>query len=537
MKKFFMAVIAFMMTISASAQFYIYCSDGNVIKVDSISMVAPEIGTSFKAGQEVTISAQMPNAGNNGAQQLPGKQRVSGIDAGATINLTWDADDVILVKVGDKTAEFTLQSGAGTAQAEFKGIMPADGTDFSVQYPVEEPDLSNQTYVENGFGKGLMKMATEANGTIDGGFTLSPQHSLLGLHLKGSDALSKIVLTNREDETTYTLTCADVTLTEDASTLFYIVVPKVQWNNGFKVEVYAADNSILNTFEKTGSVSFDGSAVAMPEQNVNTKSFTANGVSFRMIAVKGGTTFWMGATQKQEDFQDDLEITHSSYDKPAHQVTLTYNYHIGETEVTQELWKAVMGTNPSRLNGVGYEQHPVDSVNWDKCQEFVTKLNELLADQLNGRTFRLPTDAEWEYAARGGHKMDQEYIFAGSDIADDVAWYSRIKKDDDDIVLTYSQPVKGKMPNELGLYDMSGNVEEWCHDYYYKYPDPAEHKIDPICCDNPEDENFRITRGGRWQINSGDGSRFCRVGYRCRTNHLDIHDYIGLRLALVEENE
>ena len=93
---------------------------------------------------------------------------------------------MILVKVGDKTAEFTLQSGAGTAQATFKGIMPADGTDFSVQYPVEEPDLSNQTYVENGFGKGLMKMATETNGTIDGGFTLSPQHTLLGLQLKGS---------------------------------------------------------------------------------------------------------------------------------------------------------------------------------------------------------------------------------------------------------------------------------------------------------------------------------------------------------------
>ena len=524
MKKLFMAVIALMMTISASAQFYIYCSDGNVIKVDSISMVAPEIGTSFKAGQEVTISAQMPNAGNNGAQQLPGKQRVSGIDEGATINLTWDADDVILVKVGDKTAEFTLQSGAGTAQATFKGIMPADGTDFSVQYPVEEPDLSNQTYVENGFGKGLMKMTAE-NGTIDGGFTLAPQHTLLGLQLKGSDALSKIVLTNPEDETTYTLACADVTLTEDASTLFYIVVPKGNWPSGFRVDVYAEDNStILNTFEKTGSVSFDGSAVAMPEQDVNIKSFTANGVSFRMIAVKKGT-FTMGATQKQKDFQDDLDITHSNYDKNAHQVTLTYDYHIGETEVTQELWKAVMGTNPSRLNGDDYKQHPVDSVNWDNCQEFVTKLNVILADQLNGRTFRLPTDAEWEYAARGGHKMDYEYIFAGSDIANDVAWYS-IKNEQD---LPYSKPVKGKNPNELGLYDMSGNVEEWCQNYYYDYP--TDSQTDPM---GPETGDKRVTRGGRWHIFSGDGSRFCRVGYRSKTNHDDRHDYIGLRLVLVE---
>lgn len=495
-----------------------------------------EIGTPFKAGQEVTLSAQMPNAGNNGAQQLPGKQRVSGIDATDKINLTWDEGDVILVKVGDKTAEFTLQSGEGTAQATFKGIMPADGTDFSVQYPVEEPDLSNQTYVPNGFGKGLMKMATETNGTIDGGFTLAPQHTLLGLQLKGSDALSKIVLTNREDASeTYTLTCADVTLTENASTIFYIVVPQGEWPSGFRVDVYAADNStILNTFEKTSSVSFDGSAVAMPEQDVNIKSFTANGVSFRMIAVKGGT-FTMGATQIQEDFQDDLDVTHSQQDKPAHQVTLTYNYYIGETEVTQELWRAVMGTNPSRLNGVGYEQHPVDSVSWDNCQTFVTKLNELLADQLNGKTFRLPTNAEWEYAARGGHKKDhddkdQEYIFAGSNIANDVAWYSIKGKQD----LSYSQPVKGKNPNELGLYDMSGNVEEWCQDHYYTYTSASE--TDPIGY-NPEDDSFRATRGGRWKINSGDGSRFCRVGYRDKVRYVDRHDYIGLRLALVEENE
>mgnify|MGYP003294070635 CR=1 FL=1 len=488
-----------------------------------------EIGTPFKAGQEVTLSAQMPNAGNNGAQQLPGKQRVSGKDDTDKINLTWDEGDVILVKVGDKTAEFTLQSGEGTAQATFKGIMPADGNNFSVQYPVEDPDLSNQTYVPNGFGKGLMKMATTTNGTIDGGFTLSPQHTLLGLQLKGSDDLSKIVLTNREDASeTYTLTCTGVTLKEDASTLFYIVVPKVQWNNGFRVDVYAADNSILNTFEKTDRVSFEGSAVAMPEQDVNIKSFTVNGVSFRMIAVKGGT-FTMGLTPKQKEFKEDIGDEASNYDKNAHRVTLTYDYHIGETEVTQELWKAVMGTNPSRLNGDDYKQHPVDSVRWDTCQVFVTKLNEILAAQLNGRTFRLPTDAEWEYAARGGHKKDhdkdQEYIFAGSDDANEVAWYSIKGKQD----LSYSQPVTRKMPNELGLYDMSGNVEEWCQNYYYDYTTNPQN--DPM---GPETGDKRVTRGGRWKINSGDGSRFCRVGYRYKTNLLDHHDYIGLRLALVE---
>ena len=149
----------------------------------------------------------------------------------------------------------------------------------------------------------------------------------------------------------------------------------------------------------------------------------------------------------------------------------------------------------------------------------------------------MPTNAEWEYAARGGHKRGDEYIFAGSNIANDVAWYSIKGKQD----LSYSQPVKGKNPNELGLYDMSGNVEEWCHDYYYTYTTGP--KTDPIC-DNPEDENFRvdddrlrITRGGRWWVASKNGSRFCRVGYRNQLNHANIHDYLGLRLALVEENE
>lgn len=243
-------------------------------------------------------------------------------------------------------------------------------------------------------------------------------------------------------------------------------------------------------------------------------------------AVKGGT-FTMGATKMQEDFQDDLDVTHSQQDKPAHQVTLTYDYYIGETEVTQELWEAVMDTNPSRLNGVGYEQHPVDSVSWDNCQEFVTKLNELLEDQLNGRTFRLPTNAEWEYAARGGHKNKQEYIFAGSDIANEVAWYSI----EDDNELTNSQPVKGKKPNELGLYDMSGNVEEWCHDPYYTYTaDPKTYPKDYIS----EDNERHAVRGGRWQINSGDGSRFCRVGFRDSGHCLDRYGYRGLRLALFE---
>ena len=225
-----------------------------------------EVGTPFKAGQEVSITAHMPNAGAN---YLPGKQRVSGKDADTQIDLTWDADDVILVKVGDKTAEFTLQGGAGSAQATFTGVMPADGASFSVRYPVAEPDLSVQTYVENGFGKGLMKMATETNGTIDGGFTLEAQHALLGLQLAGSGEIGKMVLTNPADSKTYTLDCAGVTLS-NAATLFYIVVPAGEWASGFTVDVYADDNTtILKTLTKNSSATFSAtSATVMPEQEV-----------------------------------------------------------------------------------------------------------------------------------------------------------------------------------------------------------------------------------------------------------------------------
>lgn len=224
-----------------------------------------EVGTPFKAGQEVSITAHMPNAGAN---HLPGKQRVAGVDNGAQIDLTWDADDQITVKVGDQSAIFTLTDGAGSSQATFTGTMPADGASFSVQYPVAEPDLSVQTYVENGFGNGLMKMATETNGTIDGGFTLKAQNALLGLQLTGDQAVGKIVVTNPANSKTYTLNCSGVTLSATA-TLFYIVVPAGAWGNGFTATVYASDDSELAEFSTSNAITFSAtSATVMPEKEV-----------------------------------------------------------------------------------------------------------------------------------------------------------------------------------------------------------------------------------------------------------------------------
>ena len=199
-----------------------------------------------------------------------------------------------------------------------------------------------------------------------------------------------------------------------------------------------------------------------------------------MVKVRGGT-FTMGATAEQGS--DAL-----SNEKPAHQVTLR-DYYIGKYEVTQEEWQAVMGTNPSGFKG---NNNPVENVSWNDCQEFVKKLN-----QLTGLKFALPTEAQWEYAARGGNKS-KGYKYSGSNKIGDVAWYY-----DNSGSKTHS--VGTKVPNELGLYDMSGNVWEWCSDWYGAYSRRAQ--TNPV---GPSSGSSRVLRGGGWY----DDARICRVSYR-----------------------
>ena len=227
-------------------------------------------------------------------------------------------------------------------------------------------------------------------------------------------------------------------------------------------------------------------------------TFTVNGVTFTMVTVEGGT-FTMGATPEQGDDALDGE-------KPAHQVTLS-DYAIGETEVTQALWVAVMGTNPSRFKD--RPENPVELVDWNDCQAFITQLN-----QLTGRQFRLPTEAEWEYAARGGNKS-QGYKYAGSNNVDEVAWYS------DNCSST--QPVGTKKANELGIYDMSGNVWEWCQDYYGSYTSAAQ--TNPT---GPATGTDRIRRGVGWNGSSSSG----RVSHRSSREQTYKYNSQGLRLAL-----
>ena len=242
------------------------------------------------------------------------------------------------------------------------------------------------------------------------------------------------------------------------------------------------------------------------------ETFTVNGVTFMMVAVEGGT-FTMGATEEQGSDAYDWE-------KPAHQVTLS-SYSIGATEVTQALWLAVMGSNPSYFTpSKGYAENlkrPVEEVSWDDCQTFITKLNEL-----TGKNFRLPTEAEWEYAARGG-KRSLGYKYAGSDDIDEVAWYwYNIPSQSSGTPGYGTQPVATKAPNELGLYDMSGNVREWCQDWNDSYSSGAQ--TNPT---GPVSGSYRVGRGGSWR----NGARSCRVS--CRGGEpAGGSDFLGLRLAM-----
>ena len=239
------------------------------------------------------------------------------------------------------------------------------------------------------------------------------------------------------------------------------------------------------------------------DNSFKTLEFTVNGVSFKMVAVEGGT-FQMGATSEQQDPYSD--------EKPVHSVTLS-NYYIGETGVTQALWEAVMGSNPSHLKG---SDNPVECVSYEDCVTFVNKLNSLLSAQLpGGRKFRFPTEAEWEFAARGGNRS-KGYQYSGSNTLSSVAWYR-------DNGNETTHPVKEKHANELGLYDMSGNVYEWCYDWYGNYSSSSQ--TNPK---GPSTGSYRLLRGGCWAYYAQD----CRVANRGSNSPDYRNTYGGLRLAL-----
>ena len=236
------------------------------------------------------------------------------------------------------------------------------------------------------------------------------------------------------------------------------------------------------------------------EGEPETVTYVLNGIEINMVKVEGGT-FTMGASGA------DTEAYDNEY--PAHIVTLS-DFYICTTEVTQQLWRAVMGSNPS--GHTGNVLYPVEAVSWSDCKNFITKLN-----QMTGQNFRLPTEAEWEFAARGGIKS-KGYKYSGSDDVNEVAWYYTGSND------YGTKPVATKKPNELGLYDMSGNVSEWCNDYYTSTYS-SENQTNP---QGPTTGVYRVFRGGSYS----DYAKNCRVSYRYYYSPSTAHYDRGLRLAL-----
>ncbi len=265
-------------------------------------------------------------------------------------------------------------------------------------------------------------------------------------------------------------------------------------------------DGVLNISDVTALINHLLSGSELEPIETQVEEYTVGDVTFYMIPVEGGT-FSMGATPEQGSDA-------SSREKPVHQVTVS-SYYLGETEVTQALWQAVMGDFPSYFTGM---QLPVEQVSWVDCQAFIAALNAM-----TGQQFRLPTEAEWEFAARGGN-MSMGYKYSGSDNLASVAWYSY--NDSWDVRGTGyygTHPVATRNPNELMLYDMSGNVHEWCQDWYGVYDSAAQ--IDPV---GPNTGSTRVYRGGSWYFDEW----FCRVSFRNSVSPSYTSYGIGLRLAM-----
>jgi formylglycine-generating enzyme required for sulfatase activity len=246
--------------------------------------------------------------------------------------------------------------------------------------------------------------------------------------------------------------------------------------------------------------------------NKTDQTFIVGDVTFKMVFVEGGP-FQMGSDSGDDD------------ERPVHNVTVS-DFYMGEFEVTQALWQEVMGTTvyqqrdkfaPSwSMRGVGVD-YPMYYVNYAEAEEFCGRLNQRLRSQLPaGYSFALPTEAEWEYAARGGNKTNT-YTYSGSNYLSDVAWYA-------DNSNSTTHAAGSKRANELGLYDMSGNVWEWCTDWYGSYSSSSQ--TDPR---GPSSGSYRVLRGGSWYCSASN----CRVAYRNFISPSRRFSSFGFRLALV----
>jgi formylglycine-generating enzyme required for sulfatase activity len=247
-------------------------------------------------------------------------------------------------------------------------------------------------------------------------------------------------------------------------------------------------------------------------------TFEIGGVEFTMKCIKGGT-FMMGAQHSTVN-EANYDPRAFDWESPIHSVSVN-DYYIGETLVTQSLWRAVMGGTPMPENKQWNEQNglgnnvPAYNISYFDAEKFVAKLNEIPEIKNANIIFRIPTEAEWEFACRGG-LYSKGLRYSGSDKVEDVAWFDYISN-------SKVHPIKEKAPNELGLYDMSGNLFEWCLDWYTRYT--SESLINPA---GPNDGRRRVLRGGCWNYSA----RNCRVSYRLNDSPQHADNYYGFRLAM-----
>lgn len=405
-------------------------------------------------------------------------QNVSAVldDENFNIVVSWDAvkhaDSYIVYRSGSSTGTFT-QVAEGIRTSTWIDRSPLEGMNYYRVVAVGHGLTSSQSNVSNGINYALdapakVKAVINANnGTVDVSWDAVSLAEHYTVYRSGSSTgeFAKVAENVTATSWTDTAPLAD--------------------RNYYKVQ--ASGHGLESPMSSVAMV-----LKPLPNDGV----ITVNGVQFKMIKVSGGT-FQMGQSA------DGNNAT------PVHSVTLS-DYYIGETEVTQELWQAVMGSNPSYFSGAKRAKCPVEEVSWNDCQTFITKLNAL-----TGQDFRLPTEAEWEFAAKGG-TQSKGYTYSGSNTVGDVAWYTSNSG-------SQTHDVATKAPNELGLYDMSGNVWEWCQDWYGSYSSSAQ--TNPT---GPSSGSHRVLRGGGWLNNA----EHCWTAFRGDYHPTFSYYNIGLRIAL-----